>query len=296
VRPADGLYYHVDILRRAGLFVAVPGGRSHAGRSERRYRTPAGPAPSSGWSISRAFRATSPRYAMWSAACCDRTPRLRPRVRRRRRDRGSARELWAARSTGWVSDAELAEINRLLGRLSRLLRQPRGGNRQRLISLCFVLAPMTAPPHPALHRHAAAPCPPATTSPHAQAIAVIAAPHGLEALALVMRYILLVNDHVDREALHALVERQVGTEAKDAIVTVGERLIEQGRLQGLEQGVQRGSQQGKREMLLSLLRRRFGAAVGLDAERRLANASALQLETWADRVFSAATLSELLAD
>src|SRR5688572_12810722 len=42
-RPADGLYYHIDILRRAGLFIAAPRGRSRAGRSERRYRTPTRP-------------------------------------------------------------------------------------------------------------------------------------------------------------------------------------------------------------------------------------------------------------
>jgi len=42
-RPADGLYYHVEILRRAGLFVAAPLGRSDTGRSERRYRTPTRP-------------------------------------------------------------------------------------------------------------------------------------------------------------------------------------------------------------------------------------------------------------
>jgi hypothetical protein len=59
---------------------------------------------------------------------------------------GPHRELWAARGTGWVSDAELAEINRLLVRLTGHLRKPRGGARQRLISLCFVVAPMTARP------------------------------------------------------------------------------------------------------------------------------------------------------
>ncbi|HET7504517.1 MAG TPA: hypothetical protein VFK02_26025, partial [Kofleriaceae bacterium] len=59
---------------------------------------------------------------------------------------GPLRELWAARGTGWVSDAELAEINRLLVRLTRHLRRPRGRARQRLISLCFVLAPMAIRP------------------------------------------------------------------------------------------------------------------------------------------------------
>jgi hypothetical protein len=57
---------------------------------------------------------------------------------------------------------------------------------------------------------------------------VVGAAHGVEALALVMRYVLLVNDHVEPEALQALLERAVGPEAKEAIVTAGQRLIEQG--------------------------------------------------------------------
>src|SRR5262249_15450593 len=55
---------------------------------------------------------------------------------------------------------------------------------------------------------------------------VIDAPNGLEALALVMRYILLVNDQVEPEALHAFL-RVTAPEAKDTIMTAGERLIQQ---------------------------------------------------------------------
>ena len=113
---------------------------------------------------------------------------------------------------------------------------------------------------------------------------VVGAADGLEALALVMRYILLVNDHVEPEALQALLERAVGPEAKDTIMTAGERLIQQ------------GVQQGERKLLLRLLRKRFGDAMDADTERRLAAASPEQLETWAERMLSAATLTELLAD
>ena len=59
---------------------------------------------------------------------------------------------------------------------------------------------------------------------------LLLAPNGLEALALVMRYILEVNNHVEPEHLQALLERELGREAKDAIMTAGERLIEQGRI------------------------------------------------------------------
>src|SRR3954454_12110951 len=73
---------------------------------------------------------------------------------------------------------------------------------------------------------------------------VARAPHGLEALVQVMRYILEVNEHVEPEELQGLLERDLGAEAKDAIMTAGQRLIEQGRQQGIEQGRQQGRQQG----------------------------------------------------
>lgn len=117
---------------------------------------------------------------------------------------------------------------------------------------------------------------------------VIQAPHGLEALAQVMRYILEVNEHVRPEVLQALFDRELGPEAKDAIMTAGQRLIEQGRQQGRHQAIQ--------ELLLLLLRQRFGDAVDAHVEQRITTASIEQIETWSTRVVSAATLPELLAD
>jgi hypothetical protein len=49
-------------------------------------------------------------------------------------------------------------------------------------------------------------------------------------------------------------------------------------------------------LLLRQVRRRFGDNVDAETERRLATASAEQIATWADRVLSAQTLAELLAD
>jgi len=117
---------------------------------------------------------------------------------------------------------------------------------------------------------------------------VAQAPHGLEALAQVMRYILEVNDHVELQELQGLLERDLGPEAKDAIMTAGQRLIEQGRQQGIEQG--------RQELLLLLLRQRFGDVVDAHVEQRIATASIEQIEAWSVRVLSAATLAELFAD
>jgi hypothetical protein len=146
-RPADGLYYHVEILRRAGLLVAATGRRSRTGRSERRYGTPA----RSGKKLALVYQPGDPRNATAVRSVVG----SMLRIARRDFDRaltagvsvdGPRRELWASRGTGWVSDGELLEINRLLIQVASYLRRPRGGPRQRLISLCYVLAPMAARP------------------------------------------------------------------------------------------------------------------------------------------------------
>ena len=109
---------------------------------------------------------------------------------------------------------------------------------------------------------------------------------------LVMRYILLVNEQVEPEALQAFLERVAGPDAKDTIMTAGERLIQQ----GIERGIQRGIEQGERAVLLRLLRQRFGSQMDAETERRMATASTDQLAAWVERALSTATLAELLAD
>lgn len=74
-------------------------------------------------------------------------------------------------------------------------------------------------------------------------------------------------------------------------MTAGQRLIEQGRQQGIEQGRQRFQQS-----LLRLLRQRFGGAVTPQIEQRITAASLDQIEAWLARVISATTLAELFAD
>jgi hypothetical protein len=106
----------------------------------------------------------------------------------------------------------------------------------------------------------------------------------------------VVNDHVEPRALQAFLERVAGPDAKDTIMTAGERLIQQGEERGIQKGIQQGIQQGERALLLRQLRKRFGHHVDSDVEQRLATASAEQIAIWAERVLSVATLAELLAD
>jgi len=84
---------------------------------------------------------------------------------------------------------------------------------------------------------------------------VARAPNGLKALAQVMRYILEVNEQVRPEALQALLEREIGPETKDTIVTAGQQLIEQ----GIQQGIQRGIERGIARSLVDVYEARLGA-------------------------------------
>jgi len=142
-RPADGLYYHLRLLAKAGLIAEIAG-RSASNRRERRYRI----AVRGRGTLRLAYRPEHPR----------RTRALRTvvagmlRIARRDFDKaianrdvvveGSVRELWAARGKGWVSKRELAEINDLLVRVTALLDGPRTAARDHLVSVCFVLAPV----------------------------------------------------------------------------------------------------------------------------------------------------------
>lgn len=74
-------------------------------------------------------------------------------------------------------------------------------------------------------------------------------------------------------------------------MTAGQRLIEQGRQQGLEH-----VRQCFQEMLLCFLRQRFGREVDARVEQRIAAASFEQIMGWSVRVLSAGTLAEVLAD
>lgn len=53
---------------------------------------------------------------------------------------------------------------------------------------------------------------------------------------------------------------------------------------------------GQRELFLRQLRRRFGAEVDGEIEQRIAAAPGDQIGVWAERVWTAATLAEILVD
>jgi hypothetical protein len=75
--------------------------------------------------------------------------------------------------------------------------------------------------------------------------------------------------------------------------------VKQGREQGIHEGVRQGLAQSlerERKLMLRLLRQCFGDQVDSDTVRRVQSASAEQIEGWLERVVSAATIAEVLAD
>jgi hypothetical protein len=100
------------------------------------------------------------------------------------------------------------------------------------------------------------------------------AAHGFEALAMIVRYLLVVSASASHAGVGE-VRLTIGTTADDA--TVGQQLIEQ------------GIEQGQRKLMLRLLTSRFGD-LSAEVVRRVSGANLAQLERWAERILVAETL------
>ncbi|HET7924582.1 MAG TPA: winged helix-turn-helix domain-containing protein, partial [Rhodanobacteraceae bacterium] len=130
-RPADGLYYHLRQLAEGGLLIetATPEGRRYRTRvpeGERlrlRYKPGRNANAQAVGDVAASVLRVAGRDFKRAIADPDAVAE------------GPLRELWAARNKGWVGDAELAEINRLLARIIALMHRPRSGRRDRLIAL-----------------------------------------------------------------------------------------------------------------------------------------------------------------
>ena len=107
-------------------------------------------------------------------------------------------------------------------------------------------------------------------------------------LASVLRYI-LETSRAEPATLRELLARQVGREAAEEIMTTAEMLRREGRSEGRGQR----ADAGKREMLLLLLRQRFGRLPAA-AVARVGKAGAAELDVWSGRVLTAASLDEVL--
>jgi DNA-binding transcriptional ArsR family regulator len=142
-RPADGLYYHLHALVRAGLI------EEQAGTSDgRRYRL----TTTRGRRLRLRYKPGKTANAAAIGRVAASVSRLAQRdfARALRRSHtvveGPARELWAARSRGWLEPAELEEANRLLQRLIEMFDRSRPTPAGKLIALQWILTPIDAKP------------------------------------------------------------------------------------------------------------------------------------------------------
>jgi predicted transposase YdaD len=128
--------------------------------------------------------------------------------------------------------------------------------------------------------------------------AAAAAPDAAELLSAVLCYVARVRDLPAAELL-AVLRDALGPDLENAMTSTYDRLLEQGRQEGRVAGRIEGRVEGQREgqarVLITLLTTRFGTLPAALTER-IRNADCDQLDRWALRVLTAASLDEVFAD
>lgn len=138
-KPADSLYYHIRILQRVGL-VQAEGSRESGGRTERLYG-----AVSSDMRLD--YVPGKKGNAKGIAPIVDSMLRLTSRdFKQAFQDEkvvvdGPQRELWASRSTGWLTREQVAEVNRHIAAMFRITEASLPKGEKRLFGLTMVLTP-----------------------------------------------------------------------------------------------------------------------------------------------------------
>ena len=137
-RPADGLYYHVRLLSRAGL-VHSAGVRKRRGQREELFQ-----ARARLFKLSYAPASTHRTRAMQAIV----TSVLRLGIRDYRRAsadlrnafEGPARDVWALRAVGWLRPSQVIRINRLIRGIVETTErtEPKG----RLYAVTVLLTPL----------------------------------------------------------------------------------------------------------------------------------------------------------
>ena len=126
------------------------------------------------------------------------------------------------------------------------------------------------------------------------ALEVMTAPHGRAALEAVLRYVMMVHPAESRIVLEQLRAALPDERLKETLMTAGEELMQKGEARGEARGIAVGELQGRRVILRRLLALRFGA-LPVSVNAQLDAADVVTLDTWAERVLTAATLEDVLA-
>jgi len=143
-RPADGLYYHVRVLLRVGL-LRPAGSRTTGARTEALVRAAAS-------EFALRYAGSPPKEARAATAIVGSMLRLGTRDFRRgllgpgNVLDGPRREVWALRSTGWLSPREVAGVNRRIRALNQAVRSTSQGKGKRLYAVTILLTPLDRRP------------------------------------------------------------------------------------------------------------------------------------------------------
>jgi hypothetical protein len=116
---------------------------------------------------------------------------------------------------------------------------------------------------------------------------LLRAERGLDDFEVLIRYTFWVAD-VPTERIRALLRDKVGPMVEERMLTTAEKLIASGEARGRAEGEARG----RAAILVKQLTRRFGPLPD-ETQRQLENASIDELDTWAERILSAANLADV---
>jgi hypothetical protein len=111
-----------------------------------------------------------------------------------------------------------------------------------------------------------------------------AAPGGREAMILIWRYILATSPNATPEAVVDQLLGVVGVEHEEDVMTAGEVLM--------QRGIDKGRHEEREQLLLKLLRLRFGA-LSEAASARIQDADPTRLGEWFERAATAGSLDEV---
>lgn len=137
-RPADALYYHIRALQRVGL--VVPAGHRRNGRREEAMYRAVAP------QLELAIEPRTSARAKAASAIVGSAMRMGTRDYKRAIARpdvvtsGKDREMWALRTTGWLSPGQVKKVGIVIQRLLDDVSQPKGEGR--LYGLTLVFAPL----------------------------------------------------------------------------------------------------------------------------------------------------------
>jgi DNA-binding transcriptional ArsR family regulator len=154
-RTSDRLYYHLQILKKAGV-IRSRRERNRAGRLQERFDLPGRPTrlryvPSDsrnvaaitklvGGTLRDAHRAFGKAFTQDAIV------------------QGAGRNLWAGRRTGWLAAREVARMNVLLRQMMGILERPRRGRPSaRLYAFTFAFSPYGESPSNPVKRDARSP-------------------------------------------------------------------------------------------------------------------------------------------